>query len=157
MPYFARLVAEADWIRVRALLRGFTLLILGTTVPLTLAACILSEPIIGLLYQRGAFTAADSHWVSQVQVMYLLQLPFYTTGILFVRLIECLQASKVLMWGTVISAVLNVTLDYALMQVMGVAGIALATSFVYVVSCIYLGTMLRRRLRSAEEAVPACA
>jgi putative peptidoglycan lipid II flippase len=157
MPYFARLVAEADWGRVRALLRSFTLLILGTTVPVTLAACLLSEPIIGLLYQRGAFTSADAHWVSQVQVMYLLQLPFYTTGILFVRLIECLQASKVLMWGTVISAVLNLALDYLLMQVLGVAGIALSTSLVYVAACLYLAVMLRRKLRSVEMAQTACA
>jgi Na+-driven multidrug efflux pump len=42
------------------------------------------------------------------------------------------------MFGTMISFVLNLTLDLILMRQMGVKGIALATSLVYLASLVYL-------------------
>jgi putative peptidoglycan lipid II flippase len=51
------------------------------------------------------------------------------------------------MWGNVINWVVNIGLNIALMRVMGVAGIALATSIVYLVNLIFLTVMVRRRLK----------
>jgi len=82
--------------------------------------------------------------------MYVLQVPFYTLGILFVRLISSIQANYILMWGTVISFILNITLDYLLMRILGVAGIALSTTLVYMTSCVFLWVMLHRKLKQVE-------
>jgi putative peptidoglycan lipid II flippase len=153
LPFFSKMVAARDWPTMRHSLRTYTRLILLITVPLTIVAIALSLPIVWVLFQRGQFTEADTARVAGVQAMYLLQVPFYTLGILFVRIISSLQANYILMWGTAISFVINVTLDYLLMQVFGVAGIALSTAFVYVVACIYLSRMLFWKLRSVERQV----
>lgn len=147
LPFFATMVAQADWLRLRRSLRLYSGLILLVTIPCALLGYWLSAPLIGLLYQRGNFSPADTLVVSRVQAMYVLQLPFHTLGILFVRLISALQANHILLWGTLISFALNVVLDYLLIQVLGIAGIALATTLVYVVSCGFLLLMLRLKLR----------
>lgn len=147
LPYFSRMVAADDWNGVRHTFYTYCWLIAIVTVPLTVILALLSGPIIHHLFQRGAFTAADTRQVSWTQIWLLVQIPFYTLGILAVRLISALQANKILMWGSVISLVINGTLDYILMQRMGVAGIALSTSLVYVASFIYLFFMASRVMR----------
>jgi len=147
LPYFSRMVAARDWGAIRHTLRTYTGLILAATVPLTIAMVVLSEPLIRLLFERGEFTAADTEIVARVQAMLALQIPFYSLGILYVRLISSLKANRILMYGTVISFVLNVSLDYALKELLGVPGIALATTIVYIVSLAYLATMLSRLLK----------
>lgn len=147
LPYFSRMVATTDWGAVRYSLRTYRRLILWLSIPFTLLVFTFSRPLVALLFQRGKFTEADTLVVSQVQAMYILQVPFHTLGILYVRLISSLQANHILMWGTLISFILNFALDYALMQVFGVAGIALSTTIVYVVSCGFLAAMLRLKLK----------
>ena len=150
LPYFSKMVAKSDWPSIRHSLKTYTRLILVVTIPFTAFAIALSVPIVRVLFQRGQFTEADTAQVAHVQAMLLLQIPFYTLGVLFVRLISSLQANQILMWGTAISFVVNITMNYVLMQVFGVAGIALSTTLVYIVSCAFLLTMLLRKLRAVE-------
>lgn len=147
LPYFSRMVAARDWEAIRRTLRIYSAIILAVTIPGTLALFFLSEPIIRLMFERGAFTPADTIAVGRVQAMLALQIPFYSLGILYVRLISSLQANRILMYGTGISFALNIVLDYLFKEWFGVAGIALATSLVYLASLIYLSTMLSRLLR----------
>lgn len=153
LPYFSQMVAAADWAGVRHTFRTYCKLIAVAAIPVTVVLMLLSGPIVRHLFERGAFTSTDTTIVAWTQVLFLVQVPFYTLGILAVRLISALQANRVLMWGSAISLVLNGVLDYALMQKMGVAGIALSTSLVYVASFLYLFVMvtraLQRRMREA--------
>lgn len=152
LPYFSRMVTAADWAGVRHTFRTYIKVIVATTVPVTLVLMMLSGPIIRHLFERGAFTATDTQIVSWTQVGFLVQIPFYTLGILAVRLISALQANRILMWGSALSLVLNALLDYLLMQRMGVAGIALSTSLVYVAAFVYLFVMLARVMRKRKAA-----
>jgi putative peptidoglycan lipid II flippase len=148
LPHFSRMVARREWDAVRHTLRTWTRLIAGVTVPLALVMIAASTLIVKVAFERGAFSPHDTEVVSVVQAMYLIQVPFYATGILFVRMLTSLQRNRTLLVGTAISLPLNVLLNYLLMRRMGVAGIALSTSVMYVVSCGYLGIMLRRALRT---------
>jgi putative peptidoglycan lipid II flippase len=150
LPYFSRMVAMADWQGIRNSLRVYSRAILALTIPLTVLVCLLSNVLVRLIYQRGSFSETDALMVSNVQAMYVLQLPFVTLGILFVRLISSLQANYILVWNTLISFFLNVSLDYILMNVIGLPGIALATSLLRLASCLFLCVMLFRTLNRAE-------
>jgi putative peptidoglycan lipid II flippase len=146
LPQFSRMVAAGLWDSIRNTIKTYTRLILFTSIPLTLIMIALSHPLISLLFQRGAFTASDTLQVASVQNLYLLQLPFYVCGMLYVRLISAFKANHILMWGTAISFVLNISLDYLFMKQFGVPGIALSTSVVYLVSFCYLWKMSSRLL-----------
>jgi putative peptidoglycan lipid II flippase len=147
LPYLSKMIAADDWVGLRHTLRTYSKLIMVTTIPLTIVLCLLSTNIVRLLFQRGAFTAADTHTVALVQAMYLLQVPFFTLSILFVRAISSLRANTILTWGTIVSFIVNITLDYFLMRMMGAAGIALATTGVYMISLCFLFAMWHRLTR----------
>jgi len=137
-PYFSKMVAEKDWNGCRHTLKRYSGLVLAVSVPLTLCLIVFSKPIVGVLFQRGAFTAADTELVSRVQICYLIQVPFYTLGTLFVKFLSAARRNEILMYGMAISLVLDVILNLVLMRYWGVAGIALSTSATYLVSLCYL-------------------
>lgn len=150
-PYFSRMVAAADWVGVRHTLKTYSRFALVVTIPPTFFFYLFSGLLVQVLFQRGAFTETDTFVVARVQAMYVLQIPFYTVGILFVRLISSLQANHILMWGTLVNFITNILLDYLLIRIMGVAGIALATTLVYIVSLIFLSALLYLTLRSRSQ------
>jgi putative peptidoglycan lipid II flippase len=55
------------------------------------------------------------------------------------------------MWGSAGNLIVNISLNYLLMQWLGVVGIALSTSFVYLFSFLFLLFFLLRELKSAEK------
>ncbi|MGA9774281.1 MAG: lipid II flippase MurJ [Blastocatellia bacterium] len=150
LPQFSRMVAACDWSGVRHTLKTYLRLVLMATVPLALIFVLASRFLVGLLFERGLFTATDTGHVAPVQSLYMFQLPFYITGMLFVRLLSALKANYILMLGTCLSFALNIVLDYVLMNWIGVAGIALSTSIVYAAAFIFLSLSAFSALKKAE-------
>jgi putative peptidoglycan lipid II flippase len=154
LPHFSVMVARHDWTGIRRTISVYVRLIVLTTVPATVALVLLSRIIVRLLFERGAFTEADTSLVAKIQALYLLQVPFVMVGMLFVRLASSLQRNHILLVGAAITLPLNVALNLALMRWLGVAGIALSTSLVFLVSCCYLVLSLRGALRIVERRHP---
>jgi putative peptidoglycan lipid II flippase len=152
LPHFARMVSAADWEGVRHTLRTYITIILKVSIPLTLIAAFLSDRIVAALFQRGTFTAMDTHMVGNVQAFLVLQVPLYLVGTIVVRLLSALKANHTLMWGCALNFLINIMLNYMFMQWLQVAGIALATFMVYVVSVAFLSYMLRQALIQQEQA-----
>ena len=157
LPYFSKMVATANWSGLKHTLMTYTCIVLLVAVAITCIGLWFSKPLVSLLFQRGNFTAADVQLVSSIQSMYMLQVPFYALGILFVRMISSLQVNHVLLWNTILGFTVNIVLDYLLMRVMGVAGIALSTSLTYAATCTFLGVVLYRKLRLRAVATSSCA
>lgn len=152
LPQFSRMAAANDWAGIKRILRTYIPLILLTTIPATALLIWCSKPLVNLLFVGGAFTADDAQKVVLVQSLYLLQLPFYTLVNLLIRLVASMKANHLLMRGAAINFAFNVALDYLLMRWLGVAGIALSTSIVYVISLCYLAFMLMRLFNKVEYA-----
>jgi putative peptidoglycan lipid II flippase len=142
------MVAASDWAGIRHTLKTYIYLILLVTIPLTLILVYFSEPLVRLFFERGAFTTADTWRVSEVQALFLFQVPFYFLGILMVRLISSLNMNAILMQAAIINLFLKITFNYLLMQRLGAAGIALSTTLVYVVSFIYCSIMLYKQIKT---------
>lgn len=148
LPQFARMAAAADWRGILNTVKVWSCLILGVSIPLTAVLMLLSQPLISLLFERGAFSGEDVLEVASVQTLYLLQVPFYLLGMIFVPLLAALKSTRILMWGTVLSLLLNVLLNILFMRRFGVAGIALSTSVVYLIGFVYKAFMAYRVLGS---------
>jgi len=147
LPHFSRMVARGEWDSVRHTLITYGRLIVIITLPLMFILIYFSEPLVRVLFQRGAFTEADTQLVAWVQGLYLLQVPVYVLGMLIVRLISALKANRILMWGAGINLVFNIVCNYLLMNSLGVAGIALSTSLMYLVSTSFLLAMGLRLIK----------
>lgn len=138
LPYLSRMVAAGDWAGCRHTLKRYSALIVVATVPLTLLAISFSHPIIRLMFERGAFTSADTDLVSRVQICYAIQIPFYVWNMIFVCFISAVRRNDVLMYASGIALALDVILNLVLMRLWGAPGIALSTSIVCVVSFLIL-------------------
>lgn len=138
LPYLSRMVAAGDWANCRHTLRRYSALIIAATLPCTLLVISFSRPIVMLMFERGAFTPADTDLVSQVQICYALQIPFYVWNMIFVCFISSVRRNDVLMYTSGVAMVLDVILNLILMRRWGVTGIAFSTSIVCVVSFLIL-------------------
>lgn len=150
LPHFSQMAGAKDWQAIRHTARTYSRLILLLCVPVTLMLVLLAEPVISVLFERGAFVRQDVQLVGRVLAFASLQVPFYLLGILYVRLISSLQRNTLLLWGAAISLPLDVVLNLVFMRWMGVSGIALSTSIVMMVSCCYLLLSAEYALRKAE-------
>ena len=119
-------------------LRNYGLAILAITLPLTAGLMYFSEPIIRVVFQKGAFSEAATHLVSAVQRASLLQLPIAVLLALEIRLTSALKANHLLYRVAALSLALTLVLDYAFMRWWGVVGIALAGFAIRLVSSLYL-------------------
>jgi putative peptidoglycan lipid II flippase len=138
LPYFSHMAAEGDFHGCRHTIRRYVALITIVAVPVTLLVIGFSRPIVRMLFQRGAFTAADTQIVSLVQICYCLQIPFQALCVLFSRFICAVKRNDLLMYGSVLNLAVNIVMDMVLMRLWGVAGIAAATAIVSLVSLSFL-------------------
>jgi putative peptidoglycan lipid II flippase len=138
MPYFSRMVADKEWKNIRSTVKFYFGIIFSLGIPAALLVYGLSDAIVATIFQRGSFTAENTTIVSSVQAFFAFQIPFYVAGMVVVRLISALRANQILMWGAAISLVVNIGLNILFIHFLGLKGIALSTSFVYLIAFIYL-------------------
>ena len=119
-------------------LRTYSFAILAVILPVTAGLIYFSEPIIHVVFQKGAFTESAAHLVSAVQSASLLQLPIAVLLALEIRLTSALKANHLLYRVAALSLALTLVLDYAFMRWWGVIGIALAGFAIRLVSSLYL-------------------
>ena len=148
MPYCSKMLASEDWSGIRRTLKQYLRLIFLTTVPLAVLLLVFSQPIIKLLFQRGSFTTEDTYLVAQIQAFYALQIPFYIGNLFLIRLISSLKKNQLLMWVSGYDLIINIILNYLFIQFMGIKGIALSTSCVYVFSFLYLLFFANKHIQS---------
>ena len=155
LPYFSEMVVKGDWDSCRHTLRTYAGLIALVTVPLTAGLVVFARPLVHIVFERGAFSAGDTAVVGRVEALLALQIPFYVLASMGVRVVSALKRNALLMTFAAVSAVLNVVLNLLLMRRYGVAGIALSTSIVYLVSCTLVFGSLYLLIARPPARIPA--
>ncbi len=127
-PKIARHIKHHDEAKALAMLRKafwFLAFLLGFS---TFGGIILADEIVKLLFERGAFSAADSAATTQVLQMYLAGLLVFGLGKLFSLWLYAEhrmgEAARIATW----SLGSNILLSLLLITPMGAPGLALATS-----------------------------
>lgn len=147
VPYFSKTIAQKDWSKITHTFNYYLRLIFISTVPITIILILASKLIVQILFERGSFNAEDTQIVSQIQMCYALQIPFYISAIFVVRLINSLGVNHFLAWGSSINLLVNIVANYFFMQWIGVKGIALSTSCVYLISFTFLYVLTKKHLK----------
>jgi len=145
-PYFSKMAAQSDWDGCRHSLKRYSLWVVLSTLPLTVALIFLSEPLTKVLFERGVFSSADTSLVSWVQICYAIQIPFYVGSVLYARFLNSIGRSDVVMYVSAASLTLDILLNLILMRIWGIGGIALATSIIYIFTLICVCTCSLRLL-----------
>ncbi|WP_428909804.1 murein biosynthesis integral membrane protein MurJ [Niallia sp. Krafla_26] len=145
-PMISKMSAEKKLKKLKETVSKAFLSILLLVVPATIGSMVLAEPIIRLLFGRGAFDNSDIQMTASA-------LFFYSIGMLGVSLREILyrtfyslQDTRTPLVNAAIAMVLNIIFSIVLSKLMGIAGIALATSISSILCAILLFVNLRRKI-----------
>jgi putative peptidoglycan lipid II flippase len=130
-PRFSKVIAQGDWPQLDRMLGGFWKLIFVYSVPAVVLLVVFSEPLMRLVFERGAFTPQTTAAASEVQRWLLPQIPFYIIVMVGFRLLSALDCSHIVLRIGALNLLLNVTGNYVFMHWFGVKGIAMSTSLVY--------------------------
>lgn len=116
-------------------------------IPLTILFILASKLIVQILFERGSFTPENTQLVSQIQILYALEIPFFIASIFVVRLINSIGINHYLAWGSAINLIANIIGNYVFSIWLGVAGLALSTSLVHFISFVFLYIVTNKHLQ----------
>jgi putative peptidoglycan lipid II flippase len=150
-PRFSKLIAAGRWDELKQLLRTFGRLIFALAIPGVVLLIVGSEPLVRLVFERGAFTSADTIAAAGVQRWLAPEIPFYILVMVGSRLLSALDAYQVTLRIGVLNLVLNVVGNYVFMSLFGVKGIAMSTSLVYVAATVVTLVAIRFKLAERSE------
>lgn len=117
-------------------------------IPLTAILLALPEPIIRLLFQRGAFNAQSTGLVTAALIYLVPSIAFYMARDLITRIYFAFHDSRTPFYVAMAAIFIKVLLDWLLVVVfpLGVAGISIATSLITVFNLCLLTYFLRPKV-----------
>jgi putative peptidoglycan lipid II flippase len=144
-PSLARFATRSDIDGFRRTISTGIRQIAFLLVPASVAAAVLAEPIVRLLYQRGDFGPRETPVVAAALAAFSLGLTFNGVMLMLNRGFFSLQEPWTPTWVALGNLVLNVILYAALYRV-GTWGIPLAISLANIAGSAALLVLLRRRI-----------
>ncbi len=115
-------------------------------VPMAVGVLVFREPIIELIFERGAFDDTGTAMTARALQMYAVGILFMGWMDMLNRSFYALQDAKTPMLVAVGAVALNVALNLVLIRPLGHAGLALGTALATMASALTLLYLLRRRL-----------
>jgi putative peptidoglycan lipid II flippase len=113
-------------------------------IPASVVLAVLAEPIVRLLYERGAFDPPETTVVAEALAAFTIGLTFNGMMLMLNRAFFSLQSPWIPTWIALANLTLNAALAYAFSP-LGVWGIPLATSIVNIAGTAALVWVFRRR------------
>ena len=150
LPHFSRLVSERDYTGLKKSIDRYCSFALATTIPLAILLILTSPSIVKLVFEHGAFVTQDTIVVARIQRLYLMQYPFFVTGMVIMRMFSSLNKNSILMWGGAMGFFLNVGFNLLFVRMYGISGIALSTAAVSFCSFCFLFSMMRYSLKTSN-------
>jgi putative peptidoglycan lipid II flippase len=146
LPSMARETAVGNTEGLREIFSFAFKLVSFATIPAMTGLVLLGEPIVALLFMRGAFNAVDVRLTAQALSYYALGLWAFATLRIAVSALFALQDSKTPLIAATLSILANILLGLMLMKPLAHGGMALATSLAAMLNLGILLTMLQRKL-----------
>jgi len=146
LPAVSRHAALDDEHRVRGTVADGLALMLMLNVPATVGLVALAVPIVRVIFERAAFTPADTAATAAALQFYAIGLVGYSVVRIASPVFYALGRHRTPVLVSVASVLVNVALNIALVRVMGYQGLALGTSVAALFNAALLLVLLRRRL-----------
>lgn len=149
-PAIARHAVEKKFTELADDYRRGLRLILTINVPAAAGLALLSEPIVRLLFQRGAFDAADTATMTPLLALFAIGMPFFSVTSLSTRAFYALKDTATPVRIAVASFVINLGLTLLLKDALGARGLVVASTVAIMAQTILLQRALARKLPALE-------
>lgn len=105
-------------------------------IPITVVLCVFNQPIIRILFERGAFDGRSTSMTGSSLFFYSLGLVFIGYRIILDRAYFSVKDAKTPMLNALLTLGISVTLNFILIRRMAHNGLALSTSIAFAVTAI---------------------
>jgi putative peptidoglycan lipid II flippase len=150
LPAISRHWALNDEAAARRTVADGLSLMLMLNVPATVGLIVLATPIVRVLFERSAFTPADTAATAAALQFYAIGLVGYSVVRITSPVFYALGQSRIPVMVSVATVLLNVLLNVVLVRVMGYRGLAFGTSIAAMCNAALLMFFLRGRLGGIE-------
>jgi putative peptidoglycan lipid II flippase len=118
-------------------------------VPIAVFSAFFAPAIVGVLFQRGAFTTDDANAVAAILRAMMLGLPLYAVAIVVVRSLMLAEITWVTVATSGFGLATKLLLNQAFGNAFGAPGLFLLTSLVYCVTVPFMVAVLVHNVRMA--------
>jgi putative peptidoglycan lipid II flippase len=146
LPTLSRQAAKKDLQAVRDTFSYAMKMVFFITIPSMVGLIVLREPIVALLFQRGAFDSQTTRLTAYALLYYSIGLWAFSAVRIVVSTFYALQDTKTPVRMAIVSVCANIILGVILMGPMGHGGLALSTSLASMLNLGLLVWALRTKL-----------
>ena len=145
-PKMSEFAAEDNYASLKKYLMGCIKKLTPILLPMTAGVMILAEPVVRLLFERGAFTAGDTRRTAECLQMYAICFTGGSINALIVRAFYAIKNTRAPAAVSALAVCVNIALNFLLIGPLQHRGLALATGIATTVSMLLLTVLLRRSL-----------
>ena len=114
------------------------------SVPVAIFILFFSNPLIKLIFERGAFTGQSTIITAECLLFYSIGIPFYALREIASKTLASNLRQRQIFKNTIISVLVNILLDWILVRYLNYRGLALATSIAGIVAFLLMNRDVRR-------------
>ena len=142
----SRQSTDQDFGAVRQTVSDGLSLMLMLNIPAMVGLMVLAAPIVRLLLEHGKFTPADTAATAAALQFYAIGLIGYSVVRILSPVFYALGRNRTPVIVSIVAVLVNASLNYALVHVLGYRGLALGTSIAAIFNATTLLHLLRRHL-----------
>ena len=142
LPVLARQAATKSFQEMRETFVSSLTMVFCLTVPATLGLIVLAEPIIRVIFEHGAFTAADTQATAIALSLYGVGLFAYAANKVIVPVYYAINATRYPVVASFLAIGFNVLIITSTIDYFQHRAIALSTSAVMIINFFFLVTVL---------------
>ena len=142
LPVLARYASQKKYVEMKETFVSSLTMVFCLTVPATLGLIILSEPIISVIFEHGAFTPEDTKATAIALSLYATGLFAYAANKVIVPVYYAINATRYPVIASFIAIVSNVLIITFTIDVFQHKAIALSTSATMIINFFFLMVVL---------------
>ncbi len=150
LPLLARQASEKNIAAMKTTIISSLTTVFALTVPATFGLIFLAEPIIKLIFERGAFTSADTLATAQTLSLYAVGLFAYSANKVLVPAFYAIDKTRFPVIASFLAVALNIVIIKFTIDRFEHLSIALSTSITMMLNFVFLFTVLHIKLRKLE-------
>lgn len=145
-PLFSKLGANNNIEKLKDKLSLSINTVVLITLPISVGAFILAEPIVRVLFERGKFDGDATLITSQVLACYAIGIVASGIRDIVIRVYYSLKDTKTPMKNSILCVMFNIIFNLIFIRFLKAPGLALASSLSAIVAVIFLMVNLRRKI-----------
>jgi putative peptidoglycan lipid II flippase len=142
MPVLARHAAKKDISGMKETMVSSLTMVFSLTIPASIGLMLLAEPIIHIIFERGAFTAFDTLATANTLTLYAIGLFAYSANKILVPVFYALEDTKYPVIAAFLAVAANILIINLTIDSLQHLAIALSTSCSMILNFLFLSIVL---------------